>query len=72
MYSLTIIVQVNHLCTHKPSRLCHLLKDLPCLHENKKCSKVFAKEFVESTQESDGYPLYQRKYNVKTFKIKGV
>ena len=30
------------------------------------------KKFIESIQESYGYPLYQRKYNGRTIKVKGI
>ena len=52
---------------------CHIIKDCPCLDENKECTKGYPKNFIEESHASDdGYPLYKRPKDGKIIKFKGL
>ena len=41
--------------------------DSPCMHDNK-CSKLYPKKFQpETTMDGDGYPVYRRRVDGRTF-----
>jgi hypothetical protein len=55
---------------HNP---CNKVLNSPCWdHQKNKCSKNFPKKYVEQTiKDIDGYPLYRRRDNKRTVKVKG-